>query len=80
MTAICIIPNCGRRTAASAPFCAAHRDRRIIAYIEGLKDKIEGLDSDLFEAVQVAYRRGAVDWARLNYPQWIDRLERSNDR
>lgn len=38
-------------------------------------DKIEGLEAELFEAVQVAYRRGAVEWARLNYPKWIERLQ-----
>lgn len=32
--------------------------------------KIEGLEADLFEAVKVAFRRGAVQWTRLNYPDW----------
>jgi hypothetical protein len=39
------------------------------------ENKIEGLESDLESAVQVAYNRGAVEWAKLNYPTWIDRLE-----
>lgn len=26
-TAICIIPNCGRRAPALEPFCSKHRDR-----------------------------------------------------
>jgi hypothetical protein len=39
------------------------------------EDKIEGLESDLESAVQVAYNRGAVQWAKDNYPTWIDRLE-----
>lgn len=37
-------------------------------------DKIEGLEEDLNQAVLVAYRRGAKEWARLNYPwlwQWL---------
>lgn len=38
-------------------------------------DKIEGLEADLRGAVQVAYRRGAKEWARLNYPGWIEWLE-----
>lgn len=38
-------------------------------------DKIEGLTADLRSAVQVAWKRGAKDWARLNYPQWVDWLE-----
>lgn len=39
-----------------------------------LRDKIEGLEADLFLAVSTAYQRGAVEWARLNYPEWIERL------
>jgi len=35
-------------------------------------DKIEGLEADLFEAVKVAFRRGAVEWTRLNYPKWYE--------
>lgn len=33
-----------------------------------LLDKIEGLTLDLSSAVEVAIRRGATEWARLNYP------------
>lgn len=33
--------------------------------------KREGLEEDLYQAVLVAYRRGAVEWTRLNYPQWF---------
>jgi hypothetical protein len=46
-----------------------------IQKIEIQEDCIDGLQADLEEAVQVAYNRGAEDWARLNYPSWIDRLE-----
>ena len=38
-------------------------------------DKIEGLTCDLQYAVQVAWRRGAKDWARLNYRGWVEWLE-----
>lgn len=41
------------------------------------EDRIDGLQADLEAAVQVAYNRGAEEWARLNYPGWIDRLERN---
>lgn len=34
-------------------------------------DKIEGLTEDLLSAVKTAYQRGAVEWTRLNYPQWF---------
>lgn len=43
--------------------------------VEIEEDRIEGLQSDLESAVQVAFNHGAEEWARLNYPSWIDRLE-----
>ena len=44
-------------------------------YIWELLDKIEGLDADLYCAVEVAYKRGATEWTRLNYPEWYARFE-----
>ena len=44
----------------------AERDRAV--------DKIDGLESDLSAAVEVAYRRGAHEWVRLNYPRDYERL------
>ena len=35
---------------------------------EDLLDKIDGLESELDSAVEVAIKRGAVEWGRLNYP------------
>lgn len=52
-----------------APFHAA-------AALRSLSDSLEGTDEDLYQAVLVAYRRGAHEWARLNYPKWIDRIAR----
>ncbi|MDW9481780.1 hypothetical protein GOB57_24330 [Sinorhizobium meliloti] len=46
-----------------------------IQRVEIQEDKIEGLESDLESAVQVAYDHGAEEWARLNYPSWMERLE-----
>ena len=43
--------------------------------IEWLEDKVEGLTADLENAVEVAYRRGATEWTRLNYPDLFARLE-----
>jgi len=43
--------------------------------IEALEDSVEGLEADLHNAVQVAYNRGAVEWARLNYRSMIPWLE-----
>lgn len=37
-------------------------------------DKIEGLEADLDSAVEVAFKSGATDWVRLNYPQMFARL------
>lgn len=45
-----------------------------LARIEVLEDSNEGLTEDLYQAVLVAYRRGAHEWAWLNYPQWRDAL------
>lgn len=46
------------------------------AALRVLSDSLEGTDEDLYQAVLVAYRRGAHEWARLNYPKWIDRIAR----
>lgn len=40
-----------------------------------LVEKIECLDSELYQAVQTAYNRGAVDWVRLNYPKYYDQFK-----
>lgn len=36
--------------------------------IERLQDKVDGLSSDLDSAVEVAFKRGATEWTKLNYP------------
>ena len=36
--------------------------------IERLRDRVDGLESDLESAVAVAWGHGAHDWVRLNYP------------
>lgn len=43
--------------------------------VEIHEDTVEGLEEDLMQAVQVAYNRGAEEWALLNYPSWKERLE-----
>ena len=75
----------GGPTGANAAFIAAANPAVILALLDRLdalegraqaaEDKAEGLSADLRMAVQVAYRRGATEWARLNYPSWIDWLE-----
>lgn len=42
--------------------------------VDRLHDQVEGLNSDLDSAVEVAFRRGATEWVRLNYPTHFDRL------
>lgn len=37
-------------------------------------DEIDGLRSDLTNAVETAFRRGATEWTRLNYPAIYERL------
>lgn len=54
---------------------AADALERQAAEIERLRDKVEGLETDLRCAIQVAYCRGATEWARLNYPDMIEWLE-----
>lgn len=44
------------------------------AEIALLRAKIEGLEADLYLAVSVAFHRGATEWARLNYPEYYERL------
>lgn len=49
----------------------------IVAYPnnrEDLIDKIEGLEADLGDAVEVAYNHGAEEWVKLNYPKTYERL------
>ncbi|NTG86147.1 hypothetical protein G6L15_08310 [Agrobacterium rhizogenes] len=41
---------------------------------ERLQDKVDGLEADLDSAVEVAFRHGAHEWTRLNYPTHFERL------
>lgn len=38
------------------------------ARVAELEDKVDGLTADLDEAVAVAIKRGAHEWAQFNYP------------
>lgn len=37
-------------------------------------DRAEGLEADLDDAVEVAWKRGATEWVRLNYPKHYARF------
>ncbi len=39
-----------------------------------LEDKVEGLEADLDSAVEIAFKYGALDWVRLNYPRHYERF------
>ena len=63
--------------------CESVNERRAILEVEKTalewrlreaQDKIDGLESDLESAIDVAFRSGAVDWCRLNYPNQFERL------
>lgn len=47
-------------------------------WIDVLEDRVEGLQADLDSAVEVAYKRGATEWVRLNYPKQYERLSGEN--
>jgi hypothetical protein len=56
-----------------------HHDKAVYAtkprdLLTEAADKIEGLEADLQAAVEVAFRRGALDWTRLNYPKIYERM------
>lgn len=42
---------------------------------DAAREKVDGVETDLQCAVQVAWRRGAKEWARLNYPGMVEWLE-----
>ena len=40
-------------------------------------DKIDGLEADLENAVETAFKRGAVDWCKANYPLLYERFSKA---
>lgn len=49
--------------------------REAAACIRDMVERREGLEEDLYQAVSVAYHRGATEWARRNYRQWTAWIE-----
>lgn len=49
----------------------------LLAERERWEDKVDGLESDLDSAVEVAFKRGATKWTMLNYPEKYVRLNAS---
>lgn len=56
-------------------FVVGHPVREAISALRDLTEWREGMEEDLFQAVSVAYHRGAVEWTRRNYPKWFDWIE-----
>lgn len=46
----------------------------VMAERERWEDKVDGLESDLDNAVETAFDRGAKEWTRLNFPARFARL------
>ena len=42
-------------------------------------DEIDALKSELTDAVETAFRRGAVEWTKSNYPKMYATLKESSD-
>lgn len=64
------------REAAKGQLVVVNEAKKAIEEAEVLRDKIDGLESDLRSAVDVLFRRGddeAREWCRLNYPTWYPR-------
>lgn len=49
------------------------------ARVKVLEDTIDGLESELQSAVEVAFRRGAHEWVRLNYPAQFATLTQGSE-
>lgn len=47
----------------------------MLAVADKAEDKIEGLQADLDAAIEVAFKHGAKEWVRLNYPDHFKRLD-----
>ena len=52
----------------------AGAEREMAVWVERYEDKVGGLEADLENAVEVAWKRGAIDWVRLNYPKHYARF------
>lgn len=45
-----------------------------VAILNVYEDQFEALDSELSEAIMVAYNRGATEWVEKNYPEFFKKL------
>lgn len=70
----CEIINDAVNTATARAQAAEANSAAQAERIAELEDKVEGLEADLRCAVETAFRRGALDWTRRNYPRDYERL------
>lgn len=55
---------------------SAQQAEEAITLLEEAADKIDGLETDLCEAVRIAFKYGAKDWVKMNYPDIHEALTR----
>lgn len=53
----------------------AQQASEAITLLREATDKIDGLESDLYEAVRIAFKYGAKGWVKMNYPDMYKALE-----
>jgi hypothetical protein len=53
------------------PWVADELVAEAAAALRDQQDRHEGMEEDLYQAVLVAYKRGAVTWVEMNYPKWF---------
>ena len=63
-----------------APAGGVVADVSLIEAAREAVDKIEGLEEDLKSAVTIAWKYGAKDWARMNYPRLAASLDKHTDK
>ena len=56
-----------------------YNDRNLARLCMTAADKIEGLEADLTDAVETAFRRGAVEWTKSNHPKQYEMLNSSKE-
>jgi hypothetical protein len=50
----------------------------LLEHLSDAHDKIDTLESELTVAVETAFRRGAVEWTKSNYPEIYKQLTQRN--
>lgn len=64
----------GRDHRSHEEFVHGFSSQAVVDILREAEDKIEGLEADLESAVETAFKRGATEWTRLNYPDLYARF------